>query len=85
MSLPLAVDLRNDFRKHFFTIIQLLDHSCSLFPPTFEKPVRVTLLSAVGLQERKDILGDVFHDSRGESRVLQMRDVLCFYHLVFLK
>lgn len=33
MSLPLAVDLRNYFRKHFFKIIQLLDHSCSLFPP----------------------------------------------------
>lgn len=53
--------------------------------PTFEQPVGVTLFGAVGLQEGEDVLGDVFHHPRGEGRVLQMRDVLGFYHLVFLR
>lgn len=44
----------------------------------------MTLFGAVGFEEGEDVLGDVFHHPRGESRVLQMRDVLCFYHLVFL-
>lgn len=45
----------------------------------------MTLFGAVGLEEGEDVLGDVFHHPGGESRILQVRDVLCFYHLVFLQ
>lgn len=45
----------------------------------------MTLFCAVGLEEGQDVLGDVFHHPGGESGILQVRDVLCFYHLVFLK
>lgn len=45
----------------------------------------MTLFGAVGLEEGKDVLCDIFHHPCGESGVLQMRNVLCFYHLVFLQ
>lgn len=38
--------------------------------PTFKKPVGVTFLSAVGLQEGKDVLGNVFNHPGGESWIL---------------
>lgn len=52
---------------------------------TFKKPVGVTLFGAVGLEEGEDVLGNVFHYPGRECRVFQVRDVLCFYHLIFLQ
>lgn len=45
----------------------------------------MTLFGAVGLQEGEDVLGDVFHHPGGKSGVFQVRDVLRFYHLIFLQ
>lgn len=91
MSLPLAVDAKGNMRKNNKTDLPAAQ-TCSKdwripihLSHTFEKPIGVTLFGAVGLQEGKDVLGDVFHHPRGESRILQVRDVLCFYHLVFLQ
>lgn len=91
MSLPLAVDAKGNMRKNNKTDLPAAQ-TCSRdwripihLSHTFEKPIGVTLFGAVGLQEGKDVLGDVFHHPRGESRILQVRDVLCFYHLVFLQ
>ena len=44
----------------------------------------MTLFGAVGLEEGEDVLGNVFHHTRGEGGVVQVGDVLRLYHLVFL-
>ena len=44
----------------------------------------MTLFGAVGLEEGEDVLGDVFHHTRGEGGVVQIGDIFCLYHLVFL-
>ncbi len=90
MSLPLAVDSRNNIRQHQDRQAHSVQYKNRQrqrlhLSPTFEEPVGVTLFGAVGLEEGEDILGDVFHHPRGESGVFQMRDVLRFYHLVFLQ
>lgn len=86
MSLPLAVkNSRNNIRNHPDRKASIDLRLPGRLSSTFEKPVGVTLFGAVGLEEGEDILGDVFHHPRGECRVLQMRNVLCFYHLVFLQ
>lgn len=61
------------------------EKECSDVSHTFKKPVGVTLFGAVGLEEGEDVLGDVFHYPGGECGVFQVRDVLCLYHLIFLK
>lgn len=72
MSLPLAVDSRDNMRKKTsaHSTVQTYNKDYR-FPvhlsPTFEKPVGVTLFGAVGLKEGEDVLGDVFHHPGGES------------------
>lgn len=51
---------------------------------TFEEPICVPLFGTVGFKKRKNILGNVFHHPSGERGIVQIWDVLCFYHLVFL-
>lgn len=53
--------------------------------PTFKKPVGVTFFGAVWLEEREDVLGNVFNHPGGKSRILQVGDVLRFYHFIFLR
>lgn len=64
-----------------FTGLRLPAH----LSPTFEEPVGVTLFGAVGLEEREDILSNVFYHPCGEVWILQMRDFLRFDHLIFLQ
>lgn len=86
MSLPLAADSKGDIRKTSRQASTWHDKcKCVHLSHTFEEPVGVTLFSAVGLQEGEDVLGDVFHHPGGESGVFQVRDVLRFYHLIFLQ
>lgn len=44
----------------------------------------MSFFGTVGLEKRKNILGNVFHHSGGKCRILQIRDVLCLYHFILL-
>lgn len=58
---------------------------CDQWITTFKKPVGVTLFGTVGLQERQDVLGNVFNHPGGECWILQVGDVFSFYHFIFLQ